>query len=297
MMKSKKILLTGATGFLGSCLLRSFIKNGWQVVILKRSFSDISRIKDLIKKVKSFDINLFPLEKPFEECGQFDCVVHTATNYGRRGETAVEVFKTNLDFPLRLVQTATFFNTVTFFNTATILYQYLNYYALSKCQFEDWGRVFANQGKIQFINIKLEHMYGPVDDPLKFTTWIVQSCLKNIDKIELTSGEQKRDFVYIDDVVDAYALLLKKVRDLDNGFQEFDLGSGKAVSIREFSETVKKFTGADTNLVFGAKPYRKHEIMHSEADISRLRQIGWQPRYDLITGIKKMIETETRKIT
>jgi len=294
--KPFKILLTGATGFLGSHLLRAFLKSGYQVTILKRSFSDTRRIKDYLDKVKSFDIDLVPIKRPFEECGQFDCVVHTATNYGRQGETATEVFEANLAFPLRLLNTATFFNTVTFFNTATILYAYLNYYALSKRQFEDWGRLFANQGKIQFVNIKLEHMYGPDDDPLKFTTWIVQSCLKNIDKIELTPGEQKRDFIYIDDVVDAYNILLKKSRQLDIGFQEFDLGSGKAVSIREFVETVKRLTGADTELAFGVKPYRKHELMQSEADITKLLVLGWKPKYDIMTGLRKMIKAERKNM-
>ena len=284
-----KILLTGATGFLGSHLIPAFLAAGHEVAILKRSFSDTRRIKAYLDKVKSFDIDLVPLERSFEECGQFDCVVHTATNYGRQEETATEVFEANLAFPLRLLQTATFFN------TATILYQYLNYYALSKRQFEDWGRIFANQGKIQFVNIKLEHMYGPGDDPSKFTTRIVQSCVKNIDKIELTPGEQKRDFIYIDDVVDAYALLLKKVPDLKDKFQEFDLGSGRAVSIREFVETVHSLTGSTTMLLFGALPYRENEIMKSEADITKLLNLGWRPKYDLVTGLKKMIEGEREK--
>lgn len=291
-----RILLTGATGFLGSNLIPAFLEAGHEVVILKRSFSDTRRIKDYLDKVRSFDIDLVPIERPFEECGQFDCVVHTATNYGRQGETATEVFEANLSFPLRLLQTATFFNTAIFFNTATILYAYLNYYALSKRQFENWGRVFANEGKIQFVNIKLEHMYGPGDDPSKFTTWIAQSCLKNIDKIELTPGEQKRDFIYIDDVVDAYSLMLKKSRRLDVGFQEVDLGNCKAISIREFVETVKRLTGANTELVFGAKPYRENEIMQSEANIAKLLELGWTPKYDLVTGLKEMIEVETREV-
>jgi len=291
-----KILLTGATGFLGSHLIQAFLANGCKVAILKRSFSDTNRIKDLIGRVKSFDIDLVPLKRPFEEWGRFDCVVHTATNYGRQGETAVEVFEANLAFPLRLLQTATFFNTPTFFNTATILHPYLNYYALSKHHFEDWGRIFADQGKIQFVNIKLGYMYGPGDNPSKFTTWIVQSCLKDIDQIGLTLGEQKIDFIYIDDVVDAYALLLEKASKLGCGFQEFDLGSGKAVTIREFSETVKRLTGANTKLAFGAKPYRKHETMHFEADISGLLKMGWKPKYDLVTGLKKMIEEERKNL-
>ena len=88
-----KLLLTGATGFLGSNLIPAFLKAGHEVVILKRSFSDTWRIKDDLDKVRSYDIDLVPLERPFEECGRFDCVVHTATNYGRQGEKSLTIQK------------------------------------------------------------------------------------------------------------------------------------------------------------------------------------------------------------
>lgn len=290
------ILLTGATGFLGSHLLRAFLRSDYQITILKRSFSDIRRIKKYLGKIKSFDIDQVPLERPFEECGKFDCVVHTATNYGRKGETASDVFDANLSFPLHLLNTSTFFNTSTFLNTSTILYPCLNYYSLSKRQLEDWGKLFANQRKIQFINVKMEHIYGPGDDLSKFTTWIVRSCFKNIEKLDLTPGEQNRDFIYIDDVIDAYKILLKKSRQFGAGFQEFALGSGKTVTIREFVETVKKLTGADTKLIFGAKAYREHETMASKANISRLLELGWKQKYDLITGLRKMIEVESKEL-
>ena len=279
-----KLLITGATGFLGSHIVKALLASGHDIVILKRSFSDIWRIREYVGEIQSFDVDIRPVETVFEKCGRFDCVIHTATNYGRRGESASEVFDSNLAFPLRLL------NTATFFNTATILYSYLNYYALSKRQFEDWGRLFGVQGRIQFVNIKLEHMYGPGDDLSKFTAWIVQSCLQGVAKIELTPGEQKRDFIYIDDVVDAYKLLLENGSKLGDGFQEFELGSGKAVSIRSFVETVCKLTSAETDFVFGAKQYREHEVMNSVADISRLASFGWRPNYDLITGLRRVVE-------
>ena len=58
----------------------------------------------------------------------------------------------------------------------------------------------------------------------------------------------------------------------------------------------KRLTGANTELVFGAKPYRKNEIMQSEADIAKLLELGWTPKYDLVTGLKEMIEVETREV-
>ena len=153
--RTLKILLTGATGFLGSHLLHALVENGCRVTILKRSFSDTWRINDCLDKVRSYDIDVVPLEKPFEEGGQFDSVVHTAVDYGRSDDAAIDTFETNLELPLRLIQTAASFNTASFLNTSTFfksastLYQYLSCYILSKRQFEDWGKIYANQGKIR----------------------------------------------------------------------------------------------------------------------------------------------------
>jgi CDP-paratose synthetase len=286
---NKNILLTGATGFLGSHLLRSFLHKGWSVSIIKRSFSNTQRIQDLLPRVATLDIDTEPLESIFEQCGPFDAVVHTATSFGRNNETAGQVMAANLVFPLKLLETATFFNTTTFFNTATILYAYLNSYALSKRQFEEWGKVFSNQEKIGFVNLKLEHMYGPGDDASKFTTFIFESLKNNVPQIELTPGEQKRDFIYIDDVVAAYVILLEK-QVKDAVFSEYEIGSGKAVSIRKFVEIVKEIAGSKTKLLFGAREYREHEIMFSQAGIKKLQETGWQPKVSLDQGILKSLQ-------
>src|SRR5207344_1577562 len=104
-----------------------------------------------------------------------DAVVHTATSYGRKGEKAVAVLEANTAFPLRLMESGISFGVKTFFNTDTSLNKYMNFYALSKKQFADWGRLLAGQKKIRFINIELEHFYGPGDDDSKFTASVIRS--------------------------------------------------------------------------------------------------------------------------
>ncbi len=74
--------------------------------------------------------------------------------------------------------------------------------------FVEWLKYFSD--RIKVVNLKLEHMYGPKDDDSKFVTWITNQMLNNISSIDLTEGTQKRDFIYIDDVVDAYMLMLEK---------------------------------------------------------------------------------------
>jgi len=286
--KRKKILLTGATGFLGSHLLRAFLNKGWDVSIIKRSFSVTRRIDDLLHRVSFLNIDIDPLELIFEQKAPFDAVVHTATCYGRQGETASQILEANCSFPLRLLATATRFNTDTFFNTDTILSSYLNSYALSKRQFEEWGKLFSEQGKIGFVNLKLEHMYGPGDDSSKFSTFIFENLKSNVPQLELTLGEQKRDFIYIDDVVNAYVLLLEN-EGKKRRFSEYEVGSGQAVSIRKIVECVKVIAQSRTELLFGVKPYRDNEVMFSQADIGKLEHLGWTPETSLKEGILKSL--------
>lgn len=285
-MKMKKsILLTGATGFLGSHLVKKLLKERQDVVILKRSFSDISRIAQDLDRLKVYDVDrISELEQIFQD-QHIDVIIHTATCYGRNNESIQQIVDTNLGFSLRLLETAVsfhasvFLNTDTFFNTGTIHSKYLNGYALSKKQFSEWGKQFASMGKIQFIDAALEHMYGEGDSKLKFVTFLVESLL--------TAGEQKRDFIYVGDVVEAYWHIFTHL-DSTKPYQRYEVGTGKATSIKEFAIKAKELLHSRTKLNFGAVPYKEGEIMDSRADISDLQTLGWKPDVDIEKGILLM---------
>ncbi len=284
----KTILLTGATGFLGSHLAERLVQEGHKVIVLKRSFSNIWRIQHILDKVICYDIDEISLEKPFKE-HKVDVVIHTATKYGRRGESVREIVEANLYFPLQLLEIATFFSTATFLNTDTILYKYLNYYSLSKKQLIEWLKIFSE--KIKVINLKLEHIYGEKDDTTKFVPWIIVQLLKNIEEIKLTEGKQKRDFIYVQDVVEAYCMVLAKLAAFEKGFYEYEIGSGHSIEIRMLVKLIKKITGNDnTFLHFGAIPYRENEIMESKTNIEKIKdEIGWAPKISLEEGLIKTI--------
>jgi len=291
-----KILLTGSTGYLGSSLARAFVAEGHDVVALKRQTSKLHRLAGIEKQLCFYDVENLDLAKPFQEHGPIDIVVHTATCYGRSGEATSEVFTANTAFPLHLLERAisfntdTFINTDTFFNTDTILYSYLNAYSLSKKQFSEWGKQLSADKQIRFLNIRLEHMYGPGDHASKFTTWIAEQCTKNTPTIELTAGQQMRDFIYIDDVVEAYRCLLQKSADINPGFLEMGLGSGASVRVRDFVELVHRISRSSSKLHFGALPYREYELMESRADIEYLKLLGWLPKRKLEDGVFAMIK-------
>jgi CDP-paratose synthetase len=285
----KKILITGVTGFLGSHLAKALLIAGYEVVAIKRKSSSLNRVEAISKDITFFDIEDIDIDNFFHVCSNINTIIHTATCYGRNNESVSEIFTANAEFPLRLLDAGNRAGVKVFVNTDTILDKYLNLYALSKNQLLQWGKFFAKHEKIRFVNIRLEHFYGPDDDPTKFTTYIINSCLNNIPELKLTQGDQKRDFIYIDDVVTAYIVLLENINHNNSAFVEYDLGSGHSVSIREFVETAHLITASKTHLSFGALPYREGEVMESAADISGLIKLGWQCHYDLTAGLKKVI--------
>ena len=291
----KRILLTGVTGFLGSHLAKALLAAGYEVVALKRKSSSLNRIKSICADISFVDIDGLDFDDLFRDYGKIDAIIHTATCYGRNKESVSEIFSANTEFPLRLLDAGSRVGVESFLNTDTILDKYLNLYALSKNQLLQWGKFFSKQGSIRFGNIRLEHFYGSDEDPTKFSAYVINSCLNNVPELKLTVGEQKRDFIYIDDVVSAYMILLDKIGSSNSSFVEFDLGSGRSVTIREFVETAHRLSASRTHLAFGAIPYRVGEVMHSEADITGLTALGWQCRYDIEAGLKKVIDQERMK--
>lgn len=285
-----RILLTGATGFLGSHLAKALHSEGHELIILKRRTSSLRRLEHIIRDVVLFDLEELDSSVLFKSHGTVNAVIHSATCYGRSGESAEQIFEANSRFPLALLEAASTSGTSIFINSDTSLDKYLNAYSLSKKQFAEWGKYFSDRYDIRFVNLRLEHFYGPGDDESKFTTHVIRSCIGNASELKLTLGEQKRDFIYIDDAVSAYATVLAKKDDFLNQFIELDVGSGNAVTIREFVETVHRMTGSGTKLDFGAVPYREGEVMFAQADTSSLRKLGWKASHSLEQGLKLTIE-------
>jgi len=286
------ILLTGATGFLGSYLLKALLIAGHKLVILKRSTSNTWRIASVLDQVINYDIDRVPLTQAFED-QHIDAVIHTACHYGRNGAPVHEIVDTNLMLGLQLLDAATFFNTDTFLNTDTLLQKHLNVYTLSKKQFVEWLQ--QRSAQIQVVNLKLEHMYGPLDDATKFVPWVINQLVQKVPQINLTPGEQLRDFIYIDDVVSAYLTTLNQAAQLP-AFSEFDVGTGTFTSVRHMVELLKTTFEAQhgptyTQLNFGAVPYRVGEMMQVEVDNSALMQLGWQANTSLTNGLVKTIST------
>lgn len=285
------ILLTGATGFLGCHLLEALIQQDYPVVVLKRSTSNLWRIKHLTGRYKSYDVDTQLIEQAFTD-QKIDCVIHTACHYGRNGDSISDIVESNLMFGLRTLEAALAHGTKTFINTDSFLPRELNTYSLSKKQLIDWLKQLTT--KIQVVNLKLEHMYGPKDDSTKFMAWLASQLKQNVAGINLTSGVQKRDFIYIDDVVAAFLCVLVNSKNLSS-YSEFDVGTGNSIEVKTFVENFKQvfeklYGQTNTQLNFGAVPYREGEIMEFIVNNQALSQLGWQPKTRLEKGLEQSLK-------
>ena len=171
-----KILLTGATGFIGSHLVKALLRDGYDVIILKRSFSDTFRINDILESVISVNVDTCSVADIFKTHPELDTVIHTATHYGNNVDDINATLEANLQLPMQLLQHAKIFiNTDTFLNPRS---GHLKPYTLSKQQFIEWGRLFAEETNVHFINAKLELVYGPLDNRNKFLPSVLSDLLK-----------------------------------------------------------------------------------------------------------------------
>lgn len=285
-----RILVTGASGFLGSALARDLAAAGHEVVALMRQNSSDRRLSPLPAGVTLLRANDTAAALQGVQDARVDAVIHTACNYGRGGESLAAIVEANLGFGLAVLEAAIAAGVPRFLNTDTVLDRYTNAYALSKKQFSDWGRWLACQGRIRFCNLLLQHMYGPFDDASKFSTHVLRACHANVGELALSPGQQRRDFIHIDDVVAAYRCVLQAPQ--PDAWLEVEVGSGRAPTLEEFVRLVHRLAGSRTRLDFGAVPYRAGEAMCLVADTSLLRRLGWQPRYTLEDGLRQTLDTE-----
>jgi nucleoside-diphosphate-sugar epimerase len=279
---SKRILLTGGTGFLGSHILKACINNGDEVVLIKRRSSSINRIKKNIATVKMYDLEDISLEDVLLQ-NKIDIIIHFATSYGKNGETLSDISFVNVDFPSKLLDAAIKTNVSCFINTDTSLPAEVNHYAFTKKQFLAYLKSKSDQ--INIVNMAPEYFYGPGDDNWKLVTMIIQKLVQKAPVIEFTDGLQQRDFIYISDVVNAYLTVLDNNEKL-KGWNEFSVSSGQTVSIRELAERCKIVcNNTSTYLAFGALKNRQNDLLHSSGNNYSLRKLGWDLQIELSEGI------------
>jgi CDP-paratose synthetase len=288
-----KVLVTGATGFLGSYVVRELLHAGHQVVALQRPTSDPWRLVGAEPRIATVTVNeRSDLVQLFRGHPGIASVIHTAGNYGRPGTLYEEVLQSNVVWPLQVLRAARTCRVRSFVNANTALPPKVSPYAVAKAQFRDMARVLEEGSETRFVNARIEMIYGPEDDVWKLVPMLITRCLAHETAIALTLGEQRRDLVFVKDVARALVLLAELAAAGDACCpEEPDIGSGHAIRIRDLAELIRRMVRSPTHLDFGAIPYRPHEVMESVARIEAMQAINWVPDVLIEEGLSQTIES------
>lgn len=280
-------IVTGITGYLGSKIAEHLLLKDPSCKILGiiRKSSSLDRIQSIKSSIKLIEQDELTDEILNIGIQRQYFLIHCATCYGRKNESPDFILNSNLNFPISLITNLKNKNiNFKFINIGTSLPSDVSIYSKSK---NDFAIKAKNILEDNFINLIFEQFYGPDDGT--FINFVI-SNLKQSKKLELTKGTQKRDFIFIDDAIEAIFTIIKALKVNMNKYCEFEVGSGKAISIREVVEEVIKLGEFDRSLVeFGAKPERENEVMFSQANIEKIKELGWTPKTEIALGLKKCI--------
>ena len=260
----KNILITGITGFLGSNLAE-FLAEKHNVFGLIRPNSDLTRVKNLKKRIslKKIDINNFKLLS--EELKGIDIVINCSIVYGKNNERLSEILLCNVFNPISILDACLLNKVYIFINIDTFYsekYGYLENYIKSKSNFKDWANMYTNQ--LSFINICANHLYGPKDNLDKFIPFIILKLLCNEKEILLSKGNQKRKFTSTFDLCQFIELVIANSKCFKKQFYNL-IPPFNLLSIKKLVLHIKRITCNNSSLLkFGAIDCRKNEKLNSK---------------------------------
>jgi len=163
-------------------------------------------------------------------------------------------------------------------------------YGITKQQKEQMILLMGKALKIPAVALRYQNVYGPgqsLSNPYTGILSIFSTRLLNGNDIDIyEDGEESRDFVFIDDVVDATVLALEKK---EANHQIFNVGSGVATTVLEVANTLKKLYASNVNINISGK-YRLGDIRHNYADLSKIKNVlGFHPKFNFRTGISEFV--------
>jgi nucleoside-diphosphate-sugar epimerase len=295
------VLLTGATGFIGSHVARLLVREGCEVHALVRPSSDPRRIEDVASQIHLLRCDL----RDDEEVGVHldrvrpELCIHLAW-YAEPGEYLMST--ANLDMltaSVRLASRLAAQGCRRFVGAGSCFEYELSggnlsetgpsrpdsLYAATKAA---TGMVIEQLGKATGMEaawVRLFYQYGPFEDERRLVPSVILSLLRG-EGANATKGEQKKDYLHVEDVASAiWAVAQSPVSGAVN------IGSGKPVAVRDIVTMAGEIVGRPELVNLGAVPYRESEPMFVCADNRLLMEnTTWSPRYGLREGLERTVE-------
>ncbi|ECP7332030.1 NAD-dependent epimerase/dehydratase family protein [Campylobacter coli] len=290
-----KILLTGATGFIGTNFILQ-LYGKYELIALVRRSSNINKIKDYCK-IYYYDGTIDSIEDIFKK-EKIDGVVHLASivpTTMKPSNDIVELIYANIILGTFVVQNVKKYNVSFFINTTTYLlysnslfYLPFNLYAATKKAFEDIMYYFALISNSVLTNILLFNIYGN-NDPSTRLFQVLDKISKTNEELLMSDGTQIVDYSHIYDVINGFDCLIELIQK-DPEFCKnkiFSLKGKERKSLKEVVMLYEEVLGKKLNIKWGARPQRDLEIMIPWEGGEKLP--NWEQKISLREGFVKMI--------
>ena len=301
------VLVTGASGFIGSHLTRRLVARGADVHGLTSTVSSIypDRLRDVRGDITLHEANLMDrtaVEKLVRQVRP-QVVLHLGayTHVGKSWNRIDECVQANVQGTVNLLEALADTGYERFVNTGTSeIYGAIDVpfheddcphpvspYAVSKYSAEMFCRLGVESHGWPIVMVRPFNAYGPAQSPDRIVPEVILRGLRG-DPLPMTAGTQTREFNYVEDIADGF--VAAATADGVEGAL-VNLGCGEEVAIRDLAARILEVMGSDVRPEFGALPDRPIEIWRMCCDATRARELlGWQPTHSLEDGLARTID-------
>ena len=306
---SKRVLVTGGAGFIGSHVSDVFIANGWTVEIIDNLSSGKRSNVPTAATLHELDVRS-PEASRIVQDGAFDVIVHLAAQIDVRRSVSDPLFDASVNIlgSLNILESVRNSNRpqqtrVVFSSTGGAIYGDLatpptveitpkepdSPYAIAKLAVEHYLSYYTRIHGLETVVIRFGNVYGPRQDPHGEAGVVAIFCGRVMQNRPLTifgDGTQTRDYVHVTDVAEAAFLVatttLPPVQRLDD--RAFNIGTGSATSVVDLAQVLLDAAGATVPIEFA--PRRAGELQDSCLSVDKARDVlGWSPRITLAEGL------------
>jgi nucleoside-diphosphate-sugar epimerase len=305
-METRKIIITGATGFVGSNLARYFAGQNNEIHLLLRSSSNTWRIADIMDDINVHQADLTApteLERVVTSVRP-DIILHTAVYGGHPFQNDTDkIFDANLRGTINLVKACHSLDYELFVNTGssseygvkrqpvaeTDVCEPGEDYGVSKTAASLYCQMAARRDRKPIITFRLFSPYGSYDDATRLIPSVIISCLNGRTPM-VSSPIFVRDYIYIHDIVSAYERAIETSHRQSPG-EIFNIGSGKQQTVGDVVQYIVQLADKNIQPEWGSPGKRQNEPRVWQADVSKAeRLLGWKPRYSIEQGLGETVE-------
>ena len=284
-----RILVTGATGFIGTNLTRELRKNN-DLFILGQFEGDPEKL-GLPGIVMTDDIQRLT---DYIQSNEIEGIIHLASLYltVHTPEQVKDLVLSNVYFGTAVLEAASLAGTVKWilntgsiwqnYNVKGVVYNPVNLYAATKQAFIDMAKYYSEVYGIRFCTLKLCDTYGPNDTRKKLFK-LFKDYSESGEVLKMSPGEQKIDLIYITDIISGFTRLAELLASDTELGEEYVLTSGKQIPLKELAQLFCEISGRKLNIEWGGRPYREREVMVPWKGIP---VPGWKAEINVEKGIK-----------